>query len=197
MKQLLSCFIATLFLTNISYAQKSNIKPLKNLKTEINSAAIDSFENVIKKDINNKMIAGGIYLLYEKGEIIATNIIGESDISTHTPLKRNSFFRMASMTKPIASLALLLLQEDGLINMNDRLDKYLPEFANPFVLDRRDTLNGVVVLKTHPAKNPIFLRNLLTHTAGFSGGFSPNQKDLYAATYKDVTKYDLAHFLKN
>ena len=196
MKKLVFCFIATLFLPTILSAQKSNNKAENKLKTEINTAAIDSFENSIKNDISNKKISGGIYLLYEKGKIVATNIIGESDISTHTPLKRNSFFRIQSMTKPIASLALLLLQEDGLINMNDRLDKYLPEFANPFVLDRRDTLNGIVVLKTHPAKNPIFLRNLLTHTAGFPGGFSPNQKDLYAATYKDVTKYDLAHFCK-
>jgi len=194
MKKLIFCFIATLFITNVLYAQKGNNKPLKKLKTEINTAAIDSFENVIKKDINNKLIAGGIYLLYEKGKIVATNIIGESDISTHTPLKRNSFFRIQSMTKPIASLALLLLQEDGLINMNDRLDQYLPEFSNPVVLDQIDTLNGVIVLRTHPAKNPILLRNLLTHTAGFASAFSQKQKELYAVTFKDAPQYDLAHF---
>ena len=162
MKKLLNCFIATLFLTNILSAQKSNAKAEKPLKPEINTAAIDPFENSIKSDISNKKISGGTYLLYEKGLIVASNIIGESDVSTHSPLKRNSFFRIQSMTKPIASLALLLLQEDGLINMNDRLDKYLPDFANPVVLDRRDTLSGVVVLRTHPAKNPIFLRNLLS-----------------------------------
>ncbi len=194
MKKILSCFIATLLLTNILYSQKSNNKPLTPLKNEINSAAIDSFENVIKKDINNKLIAGGIYLLYEKGKIVTTNIIGESDISTHTPLKRNSFFRIQSMTKPIASLALLLLQEDGLINMNDRLDQYLPEFSNPVVLDQIDTLNGVIVLRTHPAKSPILLRNILTHTTGFASGFSQKQKELYATTFNDASKYDLAHF---
>lgn len=196
MKKLIFCFIATLILTNILSAQKSNTRAEKILKPEINTAAIDSFETLIKSDISNKKISGGTYLLYEKGNIVASNIIGESDVSTHSPLKRNSFFRIQSMTKPIASLALLLLQEDGLINMNDRLDKYLPDFANPVVFDRRDTLNGVVFLRTHPAKNPIFLRNLLTHTAGFPSGFSPIQKDIYEATYKDVTKYDLAHFCK-
>ena len=73
MKNLLSCFIATLFLTNISYAQKSNNKALNKLKPEINTAAIDSFEYSIKNDISNKKISGGIYLLYEKGKIVATN----------------------------------------------------------------------------------------------------------------------------
>ncbi len=189
---LIIVLLSSTFLT----AQKKYNKPFPIPKTEINKTAIDSFENAIKKDISNKKIAGGTYLLYEKGVIIASNTIGESDVSTHTPLKRDGLFRIQSMTKPISSLALLLLQEDGLINMNDRLDKYLPEFASPTVLDRIDTLSGVVVLRTHPAKNPIFLRNLLTHTAGFPGGFSPNQKVLYAATYKDVTNYDLTHFCK-
>lgn len=194
MKKLLFCFIATLFLPTILSAQRSNKNAENKLKSEINTAAIDSFENSIMNDISNKKISGGIYLLYEKGKIVATNIIGESDISTHTPLKRNSFFRIQSMTKPIASLALLLLQEDGLINMNDRLDKYLPEFANPVILDQIDSLNGVIVLRTHPAKNPILLRNLLTHTAGFASAFSQKQKELYAVTFKDAPKYDLAHF---
>ena len=196
MKNLIFCFIATLILTNVLYAQKSNKNSIKSLKTEINFSAIDSFENLIKKDISSKMIAGGTYLLYKKGEIVATNVIGESDINTHNPLKRNSIFRMASMTKPIASLALLLLQEDGLINMNDRLDQYLPEFKDPVILDRTDTVNGVIILRTHLAKNPILLRNLLTHTSGFPDSFYPQQRALYEATFKDVSKHDLAHYSK-
>lgn len=194
MKKLL--FIGGLFASTFMFAQKSNNKSIKLLKTEINIAAIDSFENLIKKDIDNKMIAGGTYLVYEKGKIVATNVIGESDVNSHTPLKRNSIFRMASMTKPLATLAMLLLQQDGLINMNDRLDQYLPEFANPVVLDRTDTVNGVIILRTHPAKNPILLRNLLTHTSGFASSFYPKQQALYTATFKDASKHDLAHYSK-
>jgi CubicO group peptidase (beta-lactamase class C family) len=159
-----------------------------------NKIAIDSFENVIKKDVSNKIIAGGTYLLYQKGKIIASNTFGENDINTHVPLKRTDIFRMASMTKPITSLGLLLLQQDGWINMNDRLDQYIPEFANPVVLDRIDTLNGVVVLRTHPAKNPILLRNLLTHSSGFASSFYPSQKAIYDAVFKDVELHDLKHF---
>lgn len=188
--------LISLFITTFLSAQKGNDKTLKNIKSAINISAIDSFEKVIKKDITNKLISGGTYLLYQKGEILAVNSIGEADIKSHTPLKRNAIFRMASMTKPIASLALLLLQEDGLINMNDRLDQYLPEFSNPVVLDRTDTLNGVVVLRTHPAKNPILLRNLLTHTSGFASSFYPKQRALYAATFKDASKHNLEHYAK-
>jgi len=173
-------FCLALFATTSSFAQKN--------------AAIDSFENVIKRDISNKVIAGGTYLLYQKGKVLASNTIGEADIMTHTPLKRTAIFRMASMTKPLASLALLLLQQDGLINLNDRLDKYLPAFSRPEVLDRIDTINGAVILRTHPAKNAITLRNLLTHTSGFASSFYPKQQALYELTFKTASKHNLEHY---
>jgi len=178
MKLLIFCL--ALFATTSSFAQKN--------------AAIDSFENVIKRDISNKVIAGGTYLLYQKGKVLASNTIGEADIMTHTPLKRTAIFRMASMTKPLASLALLLLQQDGLINLNDRLDKYLPAFSRPEVLDRIDTINGAVILRTHPAKNAITLRNLLTHTSGFASSFYPKQQALYELTFKTASKHNLEHY---
>ena len=178
MKLLIFCL--ALFATTSIFAQKN--------------AAIDSFENVIKRDISNKVIAGGTYLLYQKGKVLASNTIGEADIMTHTPLKRTAIFRMASMTKPLASLALLLLQQDGLINLNDRLDKYLPAFSRPEVLDRIDTINGAVILRTHPAKNAITLRNLLTHTSGFASSFYPKQQALYELTFKTASKHNLEHY---
>jgi CubicO group peptidase (beta-lactamase class C family) len=163
---------------------------------KVNKIAIDSFENMIKKDIANKIIAGGTYLLYEKGKVIASNTFGEMDINTHSPLKRTDIFRMASMTKPITTLGLLLLQQDGLININDRLDQYLPEFSNPVVLDKMDTLNGAVLVKTHAAKNPILLRNLLTHSSGFASSFYPSQRALYMEAFKDLDLHDLKHLTK-
>ena len=162
------CFFSFTF----CFGQKSSPKLSKSIIPEINTTYIDSFENILRNDIQNKIISGGAYVLYQKGKIVATNVIGESDNQSHVPLKRNAIFRIASMTKPITSLGLLLLQEDGLLNLNDRLDKYLPAFAKLYVFEKMDTINGVVNLKTHPARNPILLRHLLTHTAGFAdGGF--------------------------
>lgn len=192
MKLLIYClaFLAP----TLAFAQKNSNNPTKLKKSAFNNALIDSFENDIKKDIANKLISGGSYLLYEKGKVIASNAIGVSDINTKAPLKRTDIFRMASMTKPLTSLALLLLQEDGLINMNDQLDKYLPAFSQPVVLDHIDTLKGRIVLRTHPAKNAILLRNLLTHTSGFASAFYPKQQALYMAALGDQDKYNLEHF---
>jgi CubicO group peptidase (beta-lactamase class C family) len=186
-----------LFSSTFCFGQNSSTKSNKLVKPEINTTYIDSFENIVRNDINNKIIAGGAYVLYQKGKVVATNVIGESDNQTHEPLKRNAIFRIASMTKPITSLALLLLQEDGLLNLNDRLDTYLPAFANQYVLDKMDTVNGVINVKTHPAKNPILLRHVITHTAGFASGVYARYKDLsslYDNTFKDLKNTDLERF---
>lgn len=188
---LILCF---LFVCTVSIAQQNLKRSPQKFSSETPSAILDSFENVIRKDISAKEIAGGAYVLYHKGKIVRMKAIGESDVNLHRPIQTTDIFRLASMTKPIASLALLLLQEDGLINMNDRLEWYLPAFANPVVLDRIDTLNGIAVLQTHPAKKPILLRHLLTHTAGFASQYGGKLGTLYQATFKDVYSHDLNYF---
>jgi len=161
----------------------------KNLTTNL-----AAFELEIQKDIENQKIAGAAYLLYHKGEVLRLKAFGEADKASHKPMETTSLFRLASMTKPIATLALLLLQEDGLINMNDRLDTYLPAFAHPNVLVKQDTLLGTPILQTEAAKSPILLRHLLTHSAGFVSQWGGTLGGLYLGTYPDVNAHDLTHF---
>lgn len=174
--------------------QAQERKTVQKTTASINHAALDSFENAIRNDIAKGDIAGAAYMLYHKGSVVRLKAIGESDILSHRILQTDDIFRLASMTKPIASLALLLLQEDGLINMNDRLDQYLPAFAHPAVVDRIDTLQGTAVLLTRPAHKPILLRHLLTHTAGFASQYGGRLGALYLATFTDPYANDLAYF---
>ena len=78
--------------------------------------------------------------------------------------------------------------------MNDRLEKYLPAFANQEVLEKIDTIEGATVIRTHPAKQPILLRHLLTHTAGFASQYGGKLGDLYTGTFKNMYLNDLADF---
>ena len=163
-------------------------------QSKISAATLDAFEAEVRKEIQEQKIAGAAYLIYHQGKVQRLKAFGEADKASHKPMETNSLFRLASMTKPIATLALLLLQEDGLLNMNDRLDAYLPAFANPKVLVKQDTLLGVPILQTEAAKNPILLRHLLTHTAGFVSQWGGTLGGLYLATYPDVNANDLTHF---
>lgn len=192
MKVLFSILI--FFSINICHAQQRDKKTKNSKLTEIPNAILDSFENEIRREIAAKDYTGAAYLLYHKGKIVRTRAIGESDINSHRPIETTDIFRLASMTKPITSLALLLLQEDGLINMNDRLETYLPAFAHPVVMDRMDSMNGSVVIQTHPAKHPILLRHLLTHTAGFASQYGGKLGAIYLSTFTDIYNHDLAYF---
>jgi len=186
-------FLLILFCT-VSIAQQSGKRTMRKTIPEASNAILDSFENDIRNEIAAKDIAGAAYVLYHKGAVVRMKAFGESDLESHRLMETTDIFRLASTTKPIASLALLLLQEDGLINMNDRLEEYLPAFTNLVVLDRIDTLNGKTVLRTHPAKNPILLRHLLTHTSGFASQNDGEMRLLYQSTFKDFYANDLTYF---
>ena len=163
-------------------------------QSKVNAATLDAFEAEVRKEIQEQKMAGAAYLIYHQGKVQRMKAFGEADKDSHKPMETNSLFRLASMTKPIATLALLLLQEDGLVNMNDRLDRYLPSFANPKVLVKQDTLLGVPILQTEAAKNPILLRHLLTHTAGFASQYGGTLGGLYEATYTNPYLHDITHF---
>jgi len=87
-----------------------------------------------------------------------------------------SLYRIASMTKPITSVALMMLKERGLLNLDDPLERFLPEFANRQVIHSIISSEGSVV--TRPTKNALTLRHLLTHTAGLSYDFCNETVDV-------------------
>ena len=106
------CFFSFTF----CFGQKSSTKLSKSIIPEINTTYIDSFENILRNDIQNKIISGGAYVLYQKGKIVATNVIGESDNQTHEPLKRNSIFLYEKQFDPAGCLSKVRLVPNLLWN---------------------------------------------------------------------------------
>ena len=113
-------------------------------------------------------VAGCVTLVWRHGEIARVDVLGHSDSEIRTPMTRGTLFRIASMTKPVTSLAALMLVEEGRIALDDPVSRWLPELANPKVLtDPVASLD-----RTEPARAPITLLDLLTHRAGFAYHFS-------------------------
>lgn len=90
-------------LINLDIAKPSEIKDLG-----FDQQVLDDFEKEVSKSIQQKEIAGAVTLIARKGKIIHFEAKGESQMETHIPMKKDAIFRLASMTKPIATLALLL-----------------------------------------------------------------------------------------
>jgi CubicO group peptidase (beta-lactamase class C family) len=117
--------------------------------------------------------AGVITLIARHGKIVHFDVYGKADIEAGTPLKADSLFRMYSMTKPVTSTALLMLYEEGKFQLDDPLEKYLPELKDQpvYVSGSGDSM------QTEPAKRKPTVRDVLRHTAGFTYGNPRNPID--------------------
>ncbi|MEJ2818495.1 serine hydrolase domain-containing protein [Caulobacter sp. CCG-8] len=112
-------------------------------------------------------LAGAVTLTSQGGQVVQSEAVGWSDLETRTPMRSDTLFRIASMTKPITSAAALMLVEEGRIALDDPIARWIPELADPLVLrDAAGPLRDVT-----PARRPITVEDLLTHRAGIAYGF--------------------------
>src|SRR5580765_2909456 len=123
-------------------------------------------DNLINEYIDKKWVAGATVLIARNGKIIYYKGLGYDDIDKKTPMKKDAICRIASQTKAITSVAVMMLYEEGKILLNDPVSKYIPEFKNPRVLDKFNPADTTYT--TVPAKREITIHDLLTHTSGIA-----------------------------
>ena len=119
--------------------------------------------------VDQNRLPGSVVLIARRGKIAYHQSIGWRDREGKSPLKNDSLFRIASQTKAITSVAIMLLQERGGLLISDPVSKYLPEFRETTVAQADDDGGYTVVA----AEREITLRDLLTHSAGIGYGFGP------------------------
>jgi CubicO group peptidase (beta-lactamase class C family) len=123
-------------------------------------------DNLIKEYVDKKWIAGATVLVARNGKIVYYKGLGYDDIDKKTPLKKDAICRIASQTKAITSVAVMMLYEEGKLLLSDPVSKYIPEFKNPKVLDKFNEADTTYT--TVPAKREITIHDLLTHTSGIA-----------------------------
>jgi len=123
--------------------------------------------------IDDSKLAGAVTLVARHGRIVHFEAQGWRHKEADQPMTTDTIFRIASMTKPVTSVALMTLYEEGLFQLDDPVSKWLPEYADPMV--RVETEDGEAL---EPVKGPITIRQVLTHTAGLVGGRSGRMKEV-------------------
>jgi CubicO group peptidase (beta-lactamase class C family) len=113
-------------------------------------------------------LSGFVTLIWRKGEVAQVNTIGRRDIEGSAPMTRDTLFRIASMTKPVTSVAALMLLEEGKLRLEDPITKWLPEFSGMQVL--KDAEGPIE--NTYPAVRDITVDDLMTHRAGLAYAFT-------------------------
>jgi CubicO group peptidase (beta-lactamase class C family) len=144
---------------------------------------LSRIHNLMKRYVDSGKLAGTIACVSRHGQVAYFDVTGHQNLENQTPMAEDSIFRIYSMTKPITSLALMMLYEESLFNLRDEVSQYIPAFKDVKVLNA----DGALETPLHP----ITIQDLLRHTAGLSYGG-------YAETNRPVDKfYDEADLLTN
>ncbi|MEK7381151.1 MAG: serine hydrolase domain-containing protein [Gemmatimonadota bacterium] len=140
-------------------------------------ARIDSLLNEL---VTQQKIPGAVVLILREGSVVKHTAYGFRDVGTRVPLQKDDIFRIASQSKAITSLAVMMLWEEGRFGLDDPISRYIPEFAKPSVLTSFNPKDSSYTAE--PAGREITIRQLLTHTSGldYPGIGSEQLRAIYA-----------------
>jgi CubicO group peptidase (beta-lactamase class C family) len=140
--------------------------------------SLANITRLMQRQVEDEKLAGAVALVARHGKVVYLQAVGQQDREAVLPMKADTIFRIASMTKPITSVASLMLYDDGLIQLDDPVSKYIPKFGQPKVLRPGQT-------EAVPAQREITIRHLLTHTSGLTYQWDAHLGPLYKAA--DIT----------
>ena len=169
-------FLLSLLLTG-TVAISVNAKDPKTVAPEtlgFSSERLVRIDKAMQEDIDRKKTGGIVVLIARHGTIAYHKAFGMADIESGKKMQTDSLFRLYSMTKPVTSVALLTLYEEGKFQLNDPLEKYIPAFKDVKVYVKPDD-KGAMVLEE--PKRKITIQDVFRHTAGFSYGFGDTPVD--------------------
>jgi CubicO group peptidase (beta-lactamase class C family) len=138
----------------------------------------------MRNEVSTGKIPGAVLLIQQHSRPVLLENFGVMDVDSRRPMKSDAIFRLYSMSKPITSVAAMMLVDDGTMSLDDPLSKFIPDFAGTRVAVEKRDESGNVVLATEPLVRPIRILDLLRHTSGITYGFygdSPIRK-LYASS---------------
>ena len=146
----------------------------------MSKAALDRLENHLKQRyVDAGRFPGTQLLIYRRGKVVHSTVQGFADVERKAPVKDDTIFRIYSMTKPLTSVAFMMLVEEGRVALDEPVHKYIPEWKNL----------GVFVAGTNPAfltrppTRPMLIVDLLRHTSGLTYGFQ--QRSNVDAAYRE------------
>ena len=181
MKKLLflQLVLLALFVSH-SCTNTSGLKETTPASVQMSAERLNRIDKMIQQNIDSGWIAGAVGLIARDGKIIYNKSFGIKDIETKSPMQKDDIFRIASQTKAITSVAVMMLFEEGKILLDDPVSKYIQEFAHPQVIDTYNLKDTTYT--TIPARREVTIRDLLTHTSGidYAGIGSDKMKAIYA-----------------
>lgn len=131
------------------------------------STTIDRY---LENEISSRGIPGAVALVVDQDEVLFIESYGQRDVANAQPMTDDTIFRIASMTKPIATTVIMILVEEGKLSLDDSIADYVPEYSEVEVIASFDPTDGSFT--TRPPERPITIRQLLSHSSGLAYSFA-------------------------
>src|SRR4029453_739090 len=124
----------------------------------------------IEEGVKNNELPGAVVLIARNGKLVMFDSFGFRDKDAKVPMTNDTIFRIASMTKPIVSVATMMLAEEGKLTLADPVSRFIPAFADTKVAVQKKKDGGTVEIVLEPQTRPMTVQDLLRHTSGLTYG---------------------------
>jgi CubicO group peptidase (beta-lactamase class C family) len=178
-------FLAILLcLSTVALAQAQSLPSAKPEQVGLSTERLNKVTAMLKADVEKGIIPGAILLVARHGKIAWFDTVGTRNPETKAPMTRDSIFRIYSMSKPITSVAAMVLFEDGKFNLSEPVSKYIPQLGGLKVGVEKSDADGKATLELVPAQRNMTIQDLFRHTSGLTYGFFGNTlvKKMYVDT---------------
>jgi CubicO group peptidase (beta-lactamase class C family) len=175
MKTAARCVLLAAAFSVSAFASVTVVKPEE---VGLSSARLQRVVGMIQRHIAAGDLAGAITVVARRGKVAHLVAQGVMDLDTKQPMTPAAMFRIASMTKPVVGVSIMMLVEEGKLHLSDPVARYIPQFANMKVAVARPGSGGSEgpAFYAVPAQRPITIKDLLTHTSGLGSGPMSNSE---------------------
>ncbi|HEX8377789.1 MAG TPA: serine hydrolase domain-containing protein [Pedobacter sp.] len=175
----ITLFALLLVITSAGAFAQSALQAASPASVRLSAARLQRIDQLMQENVDKRLIAGATALIARDGKIVYNKAFGYSDLEAKTAMRTTDIFRIASQTKAITSVAVMILFEEGKFLLDDPISKFIPAFAKPHVLEKFNSKDSSYT--SVPAKREVTIRDLLTHTSGIDYAVigSGNMKAIY------------------
>jgi CubicO group peptidase (beta-lactamase class C family) len=152
-----------------AFPAHAQFAPVSPEQAGMSTERLDRLDHLIESYVADQSVAGAVMLVLRDGKAVRFDAYGQRDREAGTPMTTDTIFRIASMSKAVTSVAVMMLYEEGHFLLDDPIQRYIPAFADMQVaVPAPEGSADSYVLE--PARRPITIHHLLTHTAGLTYG---------------------------
>jgi CubicO group peptidase (beta-lactamase class C family) len=170
MKRKIALLSALLWLATAAVAHAQTLPSARPEQVGLSSERLGAIVAMLRADAEKGQIPGAVLLVARQGKISMFETVGVLDPQTKAPMTKDAIFRLYSMTKPVVSVAIMMLVEEGRISPSDPVVKYLPQIAEMKVGVEKPGADGKPTLELVAPRRPMTVQDLLRHTSGLTYG---------------------------